>query len=138
MLEQPEAVAPDTGSFTGLISGIISDTQQLVKQQVNLVRVEIRQDIKRAGDAAKFISVGLLVALLGVQVLAFGLVYLLQYLAPSLPVWTCFAAVGGAGLLGGLALIFAGWKAFSAKNPLPDQSLAGLQENMQWLTNGKK
>jgi hypothetical protein len=57
-----------------------------------------------------------------------------SYLAPSWPLWVCFALVGGvfAVLGGGLAVL--GREKLSTKNVLPEESAKALTENLEWKT----
>jgi high-affinity Fe2+/Pb2+ permease len=126
---------PEGASLTGLVSGIIEDTQQLLKQQVALIRSEIKQDLKTTTDAAKYLGIGAGVAAAGGLMLVFALVYLLKWLFPALDESACYAIVGGALLAIGAVLIYGGLRLFKANNPLPDQSVQALQENVQWLKN---
>src|SRR5262249_22828206 len=128
---------PEQGpSVTSLVSGIIDDVQELIKQQAALIRSEIRDDFRKTKEAVAAIAVGAGVAVLGVILLSLMAVYLLHWaFDPNLPLWGCFGIVGGGlGALGG-ALIYAGKKKFDSFNPLPDQSFQALKENLQWQTN---
>jgi len=141
LLQTPpdEAHEAENGpSLTKLVTGLIDDAEKLFKQQVELVRVEIRNDIRKTKEAAQYMGVGAGVAALGGIVLALALVYLLAWLAPSLPLWACYAIVGGLLVVVGGVLVYIGQRIFKSFNPLPDQSAEGLQENVQWLTNGRK
>lgn len=131
----PEAHAPPEPNVTTLVSGIISDAQELFKQQVALLRLELRSDLHKTAQAAGALAIGAGVLAIAVLLLIISLVYLLAWLAPSLPLWACFAIVGGSFALLGVALMFAGARKFQSINPLPSQSLEALTENLQWRTN---
>jgi hypothetical protein len=129
---------PEGASLTELVSGIIEDSQRLLKQQLTLIRSEIKQDLKTTTDAAKYLGLGAAVTAVGGLMLVFALVYLLQWLFPEMHLAACFAIVGGVFLLIGAGLIYGGIRLFQSNNPLPDQSVQALQENVQWLTNTRK
>src|SRR5262249_10520089 len=130
-----EVHSPPERSVTSLVSGIIDDVQELIRQQATLIRSEIQDDFRKTKAAVSSMAVGVGVAVLGVILLSLMAVYRLQRARPELPLWACFAIVGGfLGLLGG-ALIYAGKKKFDSFNPLPDQSFQALKENLQWQTN---
>jgi hypothetical protein len=135
--------SPPEPSVTALVSGIIHDIQELLKQQVTLFRVEIRDDLRKAKQAVVSLAAGLLVTLLGAVLLFTALPLLLWWATggdagpASLPLWACFAIAGGVlSALGGI-LLFAGVRRLEAANPLHDQSVEALKENVQWLTNPK-
>lgn len=125
-------------SMTSLVSGIIDDVQELIKQQADLIRSEIKDDMQKTKVAVSSMAAGAGVALLGVILLSLMAVYLLHWAAPNLPLWACFGIVGGALAVAGGALIYAGKKKFDSFNPLPDQSFQALKENLQWQTNNPK
>jgi hypothetical protein len=53
---------------------------------------------------------------------------------PNLPTWAGFAITGGILLLAGGVLFYMGKSRFDEFNPLPDKTVQGLQENIQWKT----
>jgi len=98
----PETISPppEGQTVTGLVSGILQDVQQLVKQQVALVRAEVKADFHRTMQAAALLAVG-----------AFALL--------------------------GAVLAAVGVQRFRSINPLPDQSVEEIKENVRWMTNPK-
>jgi len=127
---------PDT-SVTQLVSGIIEDAQELTRQQLALFKSEVRQDFARTKEAMISLAAGVGVAVLGAFLLCFMLVYLLNWAAPAMPLWACFGIVGGLLAVVGAGLVAAGRKKFESFNPLPDQSVSALKENVQWIKNPK-
>jgi len=123
-------------SVTGLVSGIISDAQELFKQQVALVRAEIKADFRKTVDAAVLLAVGALVLVPAIFLLCNMFVYMLVELA-GLRVWAGYGIVGGVFAVLGAALVFAGVQRFRSFNPLPDQSVEAIKENVRWMTNPK-
>src|SRR5262245_30513244 len=131
-----EVQNPPEPTVTSLASGIIDDVQELIRQEANLIRSEIKDDFQKTKTAVSSVAVGAGVAVLGVILLCVMLVYLLEWAAaPKLPLWICFGIVGGALALLGSSLMYAGKKKFDSFNPLPDQSYQALKENLQWQTN---
>ena len=125
--------------LTSLVTGIIGDVQALLKQQLSLFREEIKNDVRKTKEAAFSLSAG--IGILGVGGLFFCLmlVHLLHWAAPDvLPLWLCYGIIGGLFLIGGGALLYAGKRKLSSFNPLPDQSVGALKENVQWIMNPKK
>jgi len=123
-------------SMAELVSGIVADAQHLFRQQIEMVKAEVKEDVQKTKQTALAFAVGGVLIGLGVVLLAVALVYGLYAAAgPSLPLWACWAIVGGAiVLLGGVAL-FVGSRILASYNPLPDKSLHALQENVSWIAN---
>jgi hypothetical protein len=135
---------PDTASLMSMLKGIVDDAQELFRQQVALVRAEIRSDLQQTKQAALALVAGILPVTLGTVLLCFMFVHLLHWATSpagadpaGIPLWGCYGIVGGAFVLIGGALIYGGIRKFQSFNPLPDQSAEALQENVQWLTNRK-
>src|SRR5687767_3432641 len=61
---------PSSQSVSGLVSGILDDAQTLFKQQIEMLKAEVREDFRRSKRAAEFGAVGIVCATVG----ALGLV----------------------------------------------------------------
>jgi hypothetical protein len=126
--------SPSEVQLSTLVSGIINDAQELFKQQLALLRTEIKADFQKSRNAVQALAIGAGVGVIALILLSLMLVYLLHW-ASELSLWACFGVVGGAFAVLAGALILAGIKKFQSFNPLPDQSLQALKENLQWTTN---
>jgi len=124
-------------SLADLVSGIVSDTQHLLKQQLLLFRQEFEEDARKTREATTIMAAGATVALAGMIVLCIGLAYLLHWAAPRLELWVCFTIIGAAGTGLGALLVYQSWSEFRSFNPLPDKSVRALQENLEWKTAPK-
>ena len=132
-----ETVSPPEGqTVTGLVSGIIADAQELVKQQVAMVRAELRADFQRTVRAAALLAVGGLAAVPAVFLVCNMFVFMLHELA-HLSVWASYGIVGGAFVVLSAVLVGVGIQRFRSFNPLPDQSVEAFKENVRWMTNPK-
>jgi len=123
---------PDRQTVTGLVSGIVDDAQTLIRQQVAMIREEIRSDLRKTKEAVVSIAAGAVVAALAAGPLVFMFVALLHELA-GWAWWSSALLVGAVLAVAGAGLIFAGIRRFQSFNPLPDQSVAALKENVQWI-----
>jgi len=124
-------------SLTELVTGIVNDAQELMRQQLALLRSELQESSRKTKQAAILLVVGAGVLALGGLMAAFALVYLLAWAAPSLPLWACYLIVGVPMLLAGGGLFASGTAQLRSTNLLPDQSTQALKENWQWLRNPK-
>jgi uncharacterized membrane protein YqjE len=124
-------------SASALVGGILTDAENLLKQQLELFRVELQQDVNKARGAAPAVLAGGGLALIGSILLGFTLAYLLQALVPNMPLWGCFGVVGLLLFAVGAALVSVTMSRFRTLNPLPEQALEGLKENVEWQANPK-
>lgn len=123
-------------SIGSLVGGIVQDVQELTKQQFQMLQAEMKQDFARSREATLALASGLVVAFVGGLILAFGLAHLLHWAVEGLPLWGAFLIVGGLVVAAGGVAAYYGYAKFKSFNPLPDQSLDALKENLTW-TNQK-
>jgi hypothetical protein len=121
-------------SVTSLVTGIVSDAQELLKQQVALLKHDIRSDIRQAKEALISLAVGGAIAALGAVLLSFMLVHLLYWLVPAVPLWGWFGIVGATVTITGVILVYTGVRRFTESNPLQENTLEAMRENLQWTT----
>jgi hypothetical protein len=60
-------------SVTSLVTGILGDAQELIKQQIALVRTEVHDDLRRTKEAVSMV-IRLGIVCLGVGLLGWGIV----------------------------------------------------------------
>jgi len=123
-------------SLTSIVSGIISDFQELIKQQMDLLKTEVAADLRKTKEGAAALAFGGAALFLGGALLCVALVQLLIAFVPGLPPWAAYLLVGGLVAAIGAGLTFLGWNRFHSVNA--DQSVRALQENLEWKTNSLK
>jgi hypothetical protein len=131
-------------SLAVLVSGIVSDIQDLVKQQLQLTRKEIEADFRKMREAASLLAFGLGVLFLGGIALCLALALLIYWLGlPTggdpgrLPLWVAFGLVGLAFAVLGGGLAYAGKKRVDTIHPL-EQTTQALEENLEWKTHANR
>jgi len=123
----------DQPSLTSLVSGIVTDVQQLVRQEIQLARTEVKQEWEKAKTAAGALMAGMVLLAVGGVLLCFMLVYLIHYF--DVPLWGCFGIVGGVLALIGAVLVGVGYSQASNVHVVPPQTAQTLKENVQWIKN---
>jgi len=121
-------------SVTSLVSGIVGDAQELMKQQLALFKAEVREDMRKTSEASVSLAIGMAAALVGSIVLAFAAAHLLNYAFPEVHISVWYAVVGGVVTALGAGLSYAAYQKFRSFNPLPDQTVEALKENLEWKT----
>jgi hypothetical protein len=130
-------VGPETNSEPGLaalLSGIVRDVQELLKQQLALFKHEVRQDVERAKEGVLSLAFAVPFVLLGGILLCLMLVFVLHEVA-GLPLWGSFGIIGGTLILVGMALALLAWQRLDKVAPLSGPTAEGLKENLEWTTN---
>jgi len=125
--------APDTGTMTGLVSGIVNDAQNLLRQQADMLKAEMREDFRRSKRAAEFGSVGIIFTTVGTLGLITALAYYLHE-HYGYQMWASWGIVGAlfAGI--GIACAVTAYLLLERFNPLPDKTFNALKENLTWQT----
>ncbi len=118
-------------SMTTLVSGILTDVQELMAQQTRLLRLEIREDLHKARSGAIYLGVGLGIAAVGGLLLCVALPLLLRALT-NWPEWVCFGIFGILFLFIGGGAAYAAMKMFQDAASLPE-STTTLKENITCL-----
>jgi len=127
---------PDA-SLTELVSGILSNARDLMTQQFDLLRHEVLGDLRKTRDAGLLMGVGAGFALVAGILLTMMLVHLVHWAIPDLPLWGSFGIWGAIALIASLTLLHAGKQKFNSLNPMPEQTVQALKENVQWITHPK-
>ena len=126
----PEVVHHET--FGGLIRGILMDLRTLIREEIALARVEIREQAGRARAAA--LSFGMAAA-----ALLFGATFLLVALATAIadvlgwPLWAGFLAVAVLLSLIGFVALSSGRKQLRRFHAVPQETVTTLKENSEWI-----
>lgn len=124
-------------SVTELVSGIVGDVQDLGRQHFELFRQEIKEDVRKASDAAASLAIGLAVLQIGVLLFCLMFVYLLANVAPTISLWGCFAIVGGIVTVIGLVAVLYGIQKFKSVESLSNQTAEIMKDDARWLSQPK-
>lgn len=129
-MAQPELVQHD--SIGGLIRGILDDLRTLIREEIALARVEIREQAGRAKAAA--MSFGIAVA-----ALAFGGVFLLVAIALGIanlfhwPAWAGFLVLAVLLVGAGTYALSSGRRQLANVHAVPEETISTLKENSAWI-----
>lgn len=129
-----ESPPPTQANLTGLVSGILDDAQKLVRQQVEMLKSEVREDFKRSKRAAEYGSLGIVLLTVGFLGLVTALAYVLHEKF-QFAMWASWGITGGIFLLAGGALAITSYILLERFNPLPDKTFNALKENVTWTNN---
>lgn len=127
-------------SATTLISGILNDFQDLLRQQFALIKAECLADWRKTKEAGLLMGVSIVPLASGAMFLGFMFVHLLHWATmpagadpANLPLWACFGIVGLVLVGVGGVLLVMGVKNLQSMNPLNGESVQAMEENVHWL-----
>lgn len=123
------ARAQDDRSAADLIKQVSEQTSKLVRQEIALARLEIREKIKHFGIGAGLVGAAALFALFGAGTLVAALVLVL---ATAMDAWIA-ALVVAVLLLGGAGIMALGGKRqiAQATPPAPEQAVENVQADIE-------
>jgi uncharacterized membrane protein YqjE len=129
MSGQPDVVDSSVGDLLGRVT---TDLSTLRRQEVELAKVEIKEEATKAGKASGMLAGAGAVGYLVLVFLALALMFALD---AAMPIG--WAALITAVLLGVVAavLFVLGRKQFQQVNPKPEQTVETLKEDVQWAKN---
>ncbi len=123
-------------SVTTLLSGIVTDAQELINQQLQLFKHELKDDMKRAQEGLPGLGLGVSIAVAAVFLLGMTIANLLSWAIPSLPLWVSYLIVTVVfGVVGCILLYFA--KKNLESLPMSREAVKATEENVEWLTKPK-
>jgi len=122
-------------SLGELFASLARDTSTLVRQEVQLAKTEMTQKATKAGRDIGYIAAGAGVAYVGLIVLAFAVVYILNLF---LPLWAAALIVGLviAGI--GYMLVQRGLTELRRVDLTPQQTIETLKEDTEWVKDQVK
>jgi len=119
-------------SVGDLIGNISNDLSQLFRQEVELAKVELKQEAAKAGKAAGFLGAAGFAGYLTVVLLSFALVFALGNVMDL--GWAALIVAVIWGIVG--AVLYAnGRKKLKTVDPVPHRTVDTIKEDAQWLKN---
>jgi len=120
-------IHPTTESgIAALVTGITDDVQQLIRQEMSLIRQEIQENIHKTKEGAMAFALGAAVAGVSAILIGFTVVYVLAAVS-SLPLWGSFAITTSVFVIAAAVLFFLGKKKLDSIHPVHDPASASLR-----------
>ena len=115
-----------------LVSELVSDTKQLLRQELALAKYEVREEVRKTKVTLVSMGVGLGVVAIGGLLLIVMLVHLLNAVT-EWPLWICYGIVGGVCAVAGGVLLYFGKHRMSQIDMVPQQTVETMKENVRWI-----
>ena len=120
-------------SIAVLLKGIVNDAKDLLGQEVTMLKLEARDELRKAKSTAIALGIGIGIVAAGGMLLSVMLVQVLVVFT-ELPLWECYGIVGSSlVVLGGLWLAV-GKSTTADPTIAPQPTVKTRKENGQWLT----
>lgn len=122
-------VRENDASLGELFSRLTTDLSKLVRDEVELAKVEINQTVQSARTAGISFGAAGLLGLMAFVLLSFAAA---SGLSEVVPEGVAFLIVGGAYGLVALALLARGRQRLKTAKPVPEQTVETLKEDVAW------
>lgn len=132
----PETSAAHQRTVTELVEDATTQLTRLVRDEIQLAGLEMRNKARGFGAGAGLAGVGTLLAFYGGAALVAAAVF---GLAIPLPDWAAALIVGAVLLCAGAIFALAGKKSVQrAAPPVPEEALAGMREDIEAIKDGSR
>jgi uncharacterized membrane protein YqjE len=128
-MENQIDVREENASLGDLFSRLTADLSKLVRDEVELAKVEINQTVTAARTAGISIGVAGVLGLMAFVLLSFAAAWGLSEVVPE---GVAFLIVGGAYGLVALALLALGRQRMKSVKPVPEQTVETVKEDVAW------
>jgi uncharacterized membrane protein YqjE len=119
--------------MTEIFRDIVGNVQEMVRSEVRLARVELREEASKTARAGALLAAG---GVLGIIAAVFLLVCIAQLLDMVMPDWA--AALVMALALGIPAAIMVSKGRERLHVPMPEKTIENVKENVEWMKNQTK
>lgn len=116
-------------SIGELFSEMTSDVSVLLRKEIELAKVETKEEVQRAGKAAGMLGGGALAGYLALLFVSFALAF---FLAEFMPTALGFLIVGVIYAVVAAVLAKSGQKKMKQVDPVPEQTVETLKEDAEW------
>lgn len=123
-----EPKQPDR-SLGELFSTMTSDMSMLIRKEIELAKVETKEEMSKVGNASGMLVGGIVAAHMALLLLSFALAWLLDEVMPT-PL--AFFIVGVIYVIAAAVLVSSGRKKLREVNLKPEQTVQTLKEDVEW------
>jgi len=117
-------------SLPELVSDVAKDMSTLVRKELELAKIETKEEISRSAKAGGMLGAAGGAAYFALLLLSFGIVFLLDLV---MPLWTAFLVVAVV-YVGVAAFLYGqGRERMKQVNPVPDETVESVKEDVRWL-----
>jgi uncharacterized membrane protein YqjE len=129
-----EPVEPDQ-SLGELVGRMTSDVGRLVSTQIELAKVEIQEEVRRAGKGAGMVGGGGLAAWIALLLLSMGVAFGIGNAIDSVG-WG-FVIVGLVYAAVAAVLVLKGKEQITSATPIAEQTIETIKEDVEWARQQK-
>lgn len=122
-------------AISDVLQDIVRNLREIVRSEVRLAKIELRDDTRQAASSAVWIAAGTVGAL---SAWAFGLWTITFALSTRMPMWAATLVVALVLACAASVLLAGGIRRVKRINPLPERTIASIKENVAWIRHPAK
>jgi uncharacterized membrane protein YqjE len=122
-------------SVAVVLQDVLRNLQEIVRSEVRLARVEIRDETRRAVSSGMWIAAGVVGALSAWMFLLWTVAYLL---ATRMSMWAATLVVAVVMACVGSVLLVGGIRRVKRIQPIPERTVESVKENLEWMKQPTK
>ena len=119
----------DEKSLTELLSTVTSDLTTLMRKEIELAKIEAKEEAAKAGKAGAMLAAGGVAAHMALLFTSLALAWLLDAVMPASLAFLLVGVVYG---IAAFALLQIGRNRMKDVRPVPEQTVDTLKEDAQW------
>lgn len=120
----------DSRSLGEITNSILTNAQEVLRDEVRLAKTEIRDELKSALRASAMLATGVVLALFAFGMLLLTVTWALDRV---LPLWAAAAMVTAVVAVISGVLILVGRQKIRQVDPKPRETMETMKENVQWV-----
>jgi hypothetical protein len=122
-------------SLSDVVQDILHNLQDMVRSEIRLAKVEIREEVSGTAWSSLWIAAGAVGALSAWIFLLWTLAYAL---ATRMPMWSATLVVAVAMAACAAVLITGGIRRVKRIQPIPERTIESVKENLEWIKQSTK
>ena len=122
-------------SVSDVLQDILRNLQDMVRAEIRLAKVELREEGRRAVSSGIWIGTG---AVAAASAWIFMLWTLAYALATRMPMWAATLVVALAMAAAAAVLIKGGMDRIKRIQPIPERTVEAVKENLEWMKQPTK
>ena len=122
-------------SVSDVLQDILRNLQEMVRSEVRLAKVEIRDEVRRAASSSLWIAAGVLGALSAWIFLLWTVAY---SLATRMSMWAATLVVAVVMACIASVLVIGGIRRVRRIQPIPERTVESVKENLEWMKQPTK
>ncbi len=122
-------------SVSDVLQDILRNLQDMVRSEIRLAKVEIREEVRRAVSSGVWIAAGTVGAVSAWIFLLWTLAYAL---ATRMPMWAATLVVAVVMAAAAAVLIMGGIRRAKRIQPIPERTVESVKENLEWMKQPTK